>query len=185
MQSSTLIKGKHYKQVIIDYYDDLIAQVDIYAEIILEKVSNSEIFKDYDEKSKIEEDEKINDLNSESNLYFQSIESKFKDPYTSTYTFQPETIEFNETFLVNDFVHSERIKSIEVLKHLQKTRLDELKSAPIKPNSTETALFGNKFGFLVNLNSENSKKVKMKFRLLTLVIDFYLEENDIKFIGYY
>jgi hypothetical protein len=47
---SALINGKHYKQVVIDYYDDLIARLDVEAEETLEKFKNDDEFNKYENK---------------------------------------------------------------------------------------------------------------------------------------
>jgi hypothetical protein len=82
--------------------------------------------------------------------------------------------------LVKDFVHSERMKAINEFKQLQKERLEELKLSKTRPTTVEQALFGgNKFGFLIKFDEESTFGMLMKFRLFAVVVDFYLDKNEI------
>jgi hypothetical protein len=80
---------------------------------------------------------------------------------------------------VKDFVHLEKMKACEELKKLQKERLDELKLATSKPKTREEAIFGKKYAILVEISDE---LIMSKFNLLTLVIDFYLKNDDVKHV---
>lgn len=172
--SSALINGKHYKKVVIDYYDDLIAELDIYAEEVLKKLA-------YDEYLDWEE----NDLKAdEPDLYYQSIEKQFEDPYNDTYKFD-DTVDNNTKYItIKGFINSERMKAIEMIKKLQKERLDELKFTKIVPTTDKEALFGKRFGFLINVDDFDSgwKKLQIKFRLITVIVDFYLPPRYVYFI---
>lgn len=177
---SVLINGKHPKQVIIDYYDDLIYKLDIYAEEYLKKIANNESFDDKNELL----DKKLDQSDEEtmnSDLYYQPIEKQFEDPYSDKYALD-EPLKFNKACMVKDFVHIERVRAIEVIKEIQKERLEEMKSTTSKPSSVEEALFGKKFGFLVEIDDYNEQVKNMKFRLLTVIVDFYLEQDDIAYI---
>jgi hypothetical protein len=165
----SLINGKHPKQIIIDYYDDLINQLDIYAEESLEKISNT--------------DESIDDNIPPISIWFKierdpdlykSIEKRFDDPYHIRFK-HSLPIKCAQNVLLKDFVHSERIKAINVIKEIQKERLEEVKLAAVKPTTREEALFGKKFAFLLKIDNTSAK-----FKLLTLIADFYLDENQVK-----
>jgi hypothetical protein len=65
--STTLIDGKHPKIVIIEYYDDLIAQVDVYTGETMKKVPKDEMI---EAKSRDEKAEDVLDS------YYQPIQSK-------------------------------------------------------------------------------------------------------------
>lgn len=168
------INGKHPKRIVIDYYDDLISQVDIYAEDCLKKISDDDYLIEA-------QDDNFQDLEDSTNSYYQRIEKQFEDPYSDEYKFNEEQQPLsrcNDKVLVKDFVHSQRMKAINEIKRMQKERLEELKTMKNKPNSTEEALFSHKFCFIVNLD-EKKFLVKVKFKLLTLVVDFYLENKAI------
>lgn len=157
---TSLIDGKHPKIVIIDYYDDLISQVDIYAEEYLEKLKKL-AKNDFDGTKHKKCEDVVYDLN------YQPDEKRVN---------KEDSFIINEN--INDYVYSERMKAIGVIKEIQKKRLEELKSSQIQPTSVEDALFGKQFCFLLKIKDEN-KNLNMKFRLLTLVVDFYLDKLQI------
>jgi hypothetical protein len=84
--------------------------------------------------------------------------------------------------LFQDFVHAERMRGVNEMKQLQRDRLEEIKLAKTKPTSIAEALFGeNKFGFLVKIKGRNLfVETRMKFRLLAVVTDFYLDNDQIE-----
>lgn len=168
---SSLIKGKTPKKIVIDYYDDLICQVEIYAEKCLKRL------KDDTSLMSVKEDDFVNP--DESNLFYKSIERQFDDPYSGVYKFEPEAIICNEKVLIKDFMNSQKVKVIGELKELQRQRLEEIEKATKNaPKSVEEALFSNNFSFLIKL--ERQRHVKLKFKLLTLILDFYLDEKNIQ-----
>jgi hypothetical protein len=177
--ASSLIDGKHYKQVVIEYYDDLIAQMDVHAEEQIEKFKNDNEFNVYENKKVLKQT--LDTYNYEE--FFQQIFEKLKDPYRTQYRFENEeplvTPLPDKTF--HDFVHAERMRGINEMKLLQKNRLEEIKLAKTKPTSIEEALFGgNKFGFLLEINESKFVETRMKFRLMAVVVDFYLDKDQIK-----
>jgi hypothetical protein len=177
MSSSTLINGKHYKQVVIEYYDDLIAQLDVHAEEQLEKFKNDDDFNKYESKKA---NKPTKEFYYKKEKFFKEI-SKIFDIYSRTkyseFAISNETSEL--TF--QDFVHVERMRGINVLKKLQKDRLEELKLAKVKPTTTGEALFGDKeFAFLLPIEESKYIEMSMKFRLLVVVVDFYLEKVQIE-----
>jgi hypothetical protein len=182
--SLSLIDGKHPKLVIIDYYDDLISRLEIYAEETLEKMKNNNNNNEH-----LSDDIGIvaEEIEQDLGLSHFSIDKRFEDPFSDKYKFD-EPVKSYKGILVKNFVHSERMKAINELKQMQKNRLEELKMTQTRPTSTEEALFGagrSKFGFLVNIGEETKVGKKMKFRLLAVVVDFYLEKADINRIQYY
>jgi hypothetical protein len=172
---SSLIDGKHPKIVIIDYYDDLISQVDICAEETLEKTQDDEYI--------VINIEQKEENNEDYGLFQHPIDKRFNDPYTDKYKFDdPLKVESHRGMLVKEFVHSERMKAINELKQLQKERLDELKLSKTKPTTVEEALFGgNKFGFLIKFDKKSNyfSGRLMRYRLAAVVVDFYLDKNEI------
>jgi hypothetical protein len=182
MNITSLINGKHPKQVIIDYYDDFIAELDIYAEETLKNVKNDEYVNDNDGYNKYIDRKESEESSSE--LFYQPIENRFRDPYNDKYTFDGLIEESKSGLLLKDFVHLERMKAINEIKKLQKDRLEEFKLAKTKPTTIEEALFGgNKFCFLVKVDTSYIAK-RLIFKLLTVVVDFYLDKEDIEFVKY-
>lgn len=192
--TTSLIDGKHPKKIVIDYYDDLIAQVDIYAEELLETIKDDAIVNEpsLSHKKHLEDldldDQDELDKNYNNSYLYDPFERIYNDPYKCKYNFdvspplppsQPPSPPRQTPLLVKDFVHSERMKAINLLKKFQKERLEELNKAIKRPSSVEEALFGNKFCILVEVG-ESNKKMKMIFRLVTVVVDFYVGKDQFK-----
>jgi hypothetical protein len=168
---SALIDGKHPKIVIIDHYDDLIARLDVYAEETLEKLKGDEYINDYEKKEEYSYVEE----------FFNFDQIFERDQNSDKYTFD-DPIQSQRYILLKDFVHSERMKAINEIKQIQKDRLEELKLAKTRPTTVEEALYGaNKFGFLVNIE-ESKVGMSKKFKLQTILIDFYLDKEQIKLV---
>jgi hypothetical protein len=171
---TALIDGKHPKIIIIDYYDDLISRLDIYAEETLENVKENEYVN-----VKVFENEEQN-KEAIDNRY-NSVKEQFKDPYSDEYTFD-DAIESRKGVLLKDFVHLERMKAINEIKKIQKDRLEELKLSKMRPTSVEEALFGgNKFCFLINIE-KCIKGKKTNFKMMTIIVDFYLDKANIELV---
>jgi hypothetical protein len=175
-----LIDGKHPKVLVIDYYDNLVSDVDIYAEELLKKTKDDEYFDLDDYVDDDDDDEGMPDF---SKYFYQPIEKQFEDTAIVKYKFDED----HELFMkdkekrvkVKDFVHSQRMKAIEVIKAVQKQQIEHLNAAKKKPKTLEEALFTNKFCFLINL--EKIKRIEMPiYKLLTFIVDFYLDDKTIK-----
>jgi hypothetical protein len=178
--SSTLINGKHYKQVVIEYYDDLIAQLDVHAEITLDKFKDDNAFnKSHGQKMLKPRQLFYNSLG----FFFEKEFEPFKDPLSFKYRFNDELVASNahSDIVFQDFVHAERMRGVNEMKKLQRERLEELKVAKTKPTTIEEALFGeNKFGFLVEIGENQFEEIPLKFRVLAVVVDFYLDKVQIE-----
>jgi hypothetical protein len=171
--ASTLIDGKHYKIIVINYYDDLIAELDVHAEVTLDKYKDDNGFnKNHEQQQNVYNDDET-----------QNEFEPFEDPYSFKYSFNDELVVPNAhaDMVFQDFVHAERMRGINEMQKLQKDRLEELKVAKTKPTTFEEALFGgNKFGFLVEIDENKFKKMPLKFRVLAVVVDFYLDKDQIE-----
>jgi hypothetical protein len=177
MSAASMKDGKHYKQVVIEYYDDLIAQVDAFAEEILEEIKDDEIFSE-----KINERRKRPKDECDDFFHYRNDE-RYTDPYTIQYTLDEPVTSSNNGVLVKEFVHNERLRAVNEFKRLQKQRLDELRLSKTKPSSVEEALFGGtQFGILVKIDEESNSidAKRMKFRQLAVVVDFYLDPEDVE-----
>jgi hypothetical protein len=153
---ASLVNGKHPKQIVIEYYDDLISDVDIYAEEILKKIKDDEVLNDEEnevlEENREEDDTRVTLISLQ---YETEIETELKnDPYNSKYTFSGH-VENMEKRLLKEFVHCERMRAIETLRKVQKERLEELNlvlRTPNSPKSIQETLLGTKFCFFVKLS---------------------------------
>jgi hypothetical protein len=164
-----LIDGKHPKVLAIEYYDKLVSDVDIYAEELLENTKDDE----YLNGSVYEPDFSQN--------FYESVEKQFEDTAIDKYKLEEEDDPINKV-KVKDFVHSQRMRAIEAINAVQKQQVDELNAATKKPTTLEEALFANKFCFHINFAEQGL--IKPKFKLLTFVVDFYLDEKTIQEIKY-
>jgi hypothetical protein len=181
--SATLIDGKNpHGQLVNDYYDDLIAEVDVYAAEILKNIKDNDAFlnthdddddddKVYSMKKRIKkEEEKFDETTIEKDLK--------QDPYNDKYKFEGH-MENKEKRLVKDFVRCEQMRAIETLKRAKKERLEELNLVLRTPKTMQETLLGKKFCFCVKLDK---RSCEMKFGLLIFVADFYIEKDQIQFI---
>jgi hypothetical protein len=93
----------------------------------------------------------------------------------------------NKSQLVKDFMNEERLRAIKEIRKVEKERVDELtlimKTGNELPSSIKEALFGNnkKFCFLIKLANANPR-YRMHFKLLTFLVDFYIEPEQIRAI---
>lgn len=168
---TTLIDGKHPKMVIIDYYDNLISDLDICAENIFKSLTN-ECF-DGNEM-------RLRDLDDYLDLSERPNDDDFEIQFNNKYTFD-EPIESHRNILIKDFVNKKRANAVLKFKEIQKDRLEKMKLSTMKPTSIAEALFGEEkiFGFVVNINENAKVRSKMKYGLLAVVADFYLTKIDI------
>jgi hypothetical protein len=180
--SSQLINGKHYKQVVIEYYDDLIARLDVNAEERMKQIKDDDEFSKYETTIINEREMKACDAedNAERGFlglgFFESIHKRFDCPSRED-CFQPVYSKRHHGKF-HDFVHCERMRGVNEMKKLQKDRLEEIKRAEKKPTTVEEALFGGeKFGFLIEIQENLAP---MKFRLVVVVVDFFLENVHIE-----
>jgi sulfur relay (sulfurtransferase) complex TusBCD TusD component (DsrE family) len=176
--SSSLIDGKHYKQVVNDYYDDLIARLDVYAEERMEKIKDDVAF-DKDENQNLIDKDRMRFLFIE-NHFIEGKTQSFRNPYSDEYKLDDESpvISNNAAISFKDCVHCERMRGVNEMKKLQKDRLEEIKMAKTKPTTIEEALFGgNKFGFLLEIDGKYFVEMGLKFRFLVVVVDFYLKTD--------
>lgn len=181
--SSSLINGKHYKLVVLDHYDDIINELDIYAEESLKKFKNDDDFNKNEEKESLEilKDRDYLHLECYRQIKMQNVDDKTASAGDVV------VISNGDGKFFQDFVHCERMRAIEEMKKLQKNRLEELKSSiesTRPPNSIEEALFGvgTKFGFLIKIAQCQFVGMGIKFRGLAVVVDFYLDKLQIELI---
>lgn len=89
--------------MVIDYYDDLISEIDIYAEECLKKIPEDEYLKICN----LNDD--CND-SGDSSLFYRPIEKQFEDPYGDEYKFdESEHIIYDEKVLRSRilYIHKE------------------------------------------------------------------------------
>lgn len=143
----------NYKELIINHYDDLISEIDIYAESVLEKLDESTASKS---KKKQSEKEYLKE-------YLNKVRFKALDTVKS---FQSDNIAYyNE--------NRDEIKS----------RISEIESTIDKIESIKSELLSKKFCFLLHLNKNVLINSNIILEIVLIVLEgLYLSKNDIQFI---
>lgn len=184
------------KILIIDYYDGLIREIDIYTEDTLRKQSDGDMLLSTEEKTSKEEDKRSNKYGNQIETY--GVEARI-DPYIDQYSYdqesQPQTFEPGTT--LKQYLDSIRMRMIDELNRLQDETLRnyELIKAQIQgrtesDNEVMSRLFENRFCFVLDIETICSilydgsvEKMKPDLSSLYLIImDFYLSPEDIKLL---
>ena len=186
------------KLMIIDYYDSLIQQVDIYTEEQLGKYTEESVItfddSDLDRSDSNEEEETPDFLDLESPnvdifkiLYYDPYlkRSEYKYPKEKAKHEQSELSTNVHTFLNN--IREEMIRELkkgqeEALKNYEKikseVKVDKLASEEEMDRKVNAKLFENQIMLLVlDKNSESTNK-NSPFKLYLIVLDFYLNRHE-------
>lgn len=143
----------NYKELIINHYDDLISEIDIYAESVLEKLDESTASKS---KKKQSEKESIKE-------YLNEVRFKALDTVKS--------LQSNNIAYYNE--NRDEIKS----------RISEIESTIDKIESIKSELLSKKFCFLLHLNKNELINSNIILEIVLIVLEgLYLSKNDIQFI---
>jgi hypothetical protein len=168
---------KNPKMLIVDYYDSLIRNVDIYIEELLEKYNETDL---------------LPTILKNRNLVpcpdtYDNIDG-FKDPYSSKYEYGEMVSVVNvtpEVTRTRDYLELVRAKTIEEIKKAQEENLqsyelnkelykyDRETLTDEKIEEMRRNLFKDKFCFRMNFDDHNL------LRQRTIISDFYLDEKDI------
>ena len=179
------------KLLIVDYYDSLISDIDIYTEQLLEKYTENDLLP-----NEIKSDEWLiklptyRDSDFENKEFFE-IESMF-DPYKEFYRFEKKQANVTpESTKVRDYLNLVRSKSIEEINKVKEENLsrydlnkdkykykrDELTTGIIEDMKRE--LFKDRYCFQIRIDSLFAKRIFIPFQLLTIVTDFYIDSDNI------
>ena len=168
------------KLLIVDYYDSLINDIDIYTEELLDEYSQNDILPF---KPKIET---CNTNIDTKNRNFFEIDSLL-NPYTADYK-NDMSIELTPgRTKIHDYLNKVRSKSIEEIKkvreeNLQRYDLNKKKLKydrnDLKLEDLRRELFKEKFCFVLKIYNRYNKPIEILFEMFTIVTDFYLEYND-------
>jgi hypothetical protein len=179
------------KLLIVDYYDSLISDINIYTEQLLEKYTENDLLP-----NEIKSDEWLiklptyRDSDFENKEFFE-IESMF-DPYKEHYRFEKKQTNVTpESTKVRDYLNLVRSKSIEEINKVKEENLsrydlnkdkykykrDELTTGIIEDMKRE--LFKDRYCFQIRIDRLFLKSVSIPFQLLTIVTDFYIDPDNI------
>ena len=167
------------KMLIVDYYDDLIRDIDIYTEELLEKYSQDDLLT-------IEAKPRPEKLDFCDEFVF------FKNPYRIEYENDLKINVTQGSTKIHEYLNLVRSKAIEEINKAKEENLQryEINKERNKIDRTEEKveemkkeLFEKKFCFLLRIDYIFNERNNNLFKLYTIVTDFYLdqyERNDIK-----
>lgn len=183
------------KLIIIDYYDSLIQQIDIYTEEKLKSLSDPDICCDEVEKAKTtlvqaKYSNKCFELEWPS-FVSQTFETDgYKDPYKSTYEYDIiKKKSFVKNIKIRDQVNRIRDDIIRQIDQIRSENLEHFESIrnELKKNSSESEeetnrrfkkkLFEKKFCFIFELKNAPKELNSCSYDLYLILLDFYPDDN--------
>lgn len=190
------------KLVIIDYYDSLINQIDIYTEELIEKCQDNDLLLhvfggENPGRQKTTLGEELTNYQNGPEMF-----DFFIDPYNDEYDLDNASIT-NSKFVpgvtrIKEYLNSLRMSAIEEIRTAQEENIRYYESirnrVEIERNSEKIELlrsqiFSNRFCFLMRIVVENSPlsssylrsypRCDAIFKLFTIVVDFYMSDEEI------
>lgn len=180
--------------LITDYYDELITDVDVYTEELLEKYKRDDLMPQEPEPY---EHVARNPWSKDDDFY--GVDA-YNDPYSWKYKYDAAS-DLKVTpglTKVHDYLTMLRERVIEVLKNAQQFNLDWFRDNKSKIHIErdnmskeniellKSQLFEKKFCFVLKIDKFktmfNTVDNKCLYRLYTIVCDFYLSYNQIKYL---
>ena len=174
--------------LIVDYYDSLISDIDIFTEEILEKYSENDVLPDepkVDLNDRFNNEKTFKDIENDKYHKFFEIDSII-DPYRDEYKFDKVPTNFIPgSTKLHDYVNQIRLKSIEEIKIVREENLQQYENnkdkfkcnrndlSPAKVEEMRRELFKEKFCFLLRI--DNIFDVKIPIKYITIITDFYLD----------
>lgn len=197
MSTKKLINAK---QVLVDYYDSLIRQIDIYTEELLENYSEDDVIQESSDGD--ETSSQVSRLAA----HYEIRPSSFIDSYGISSFVDSNSHEFNYDWTrrlrarpgrtkIVDYLNSIRDEMIDALQKAQTHNYECLRSNKnaFKINETEEEeeeikrkIFANKFCFLLKIDeviilANNFPKIAQNmsiFKYYLFVVDFYMSRED-------
>ena len=179
---------KNPRLLIFDYYDSLIHDIDIYTEEQIEKLSEEDLFSNFNLKI-MNNNKKKDSRNEIEDLKFFEIDS-IVDPYKGEYKFdlnQPIKVTSGST-KIRDYLNLVRSKSIEEIKQVREENLERyeinkkkcnynrnIEMTSEKVEEIRRELFKEGFCFLLNLKNIFGENVSIPYEFVTIITDFYLD----------
>lgn len=177
--------------LIVDYYEALIREIDVYTEELLEKYqdsTNTILAPKPSNRYVINKQEKVDTHGIE----------EYIDPYTSNYMVFNSDLNGNESRNIKDYLNSERDKAIDGIKNAQQHNLDSYKSTKFKPDKDTkmdeekieelmSRLFADKFCFLLKIDEFSIDEFEVEAEknnhyLYIILCDFYLSKTNIEYL---
>lgn len=166
------------KIIILNYYDSLVREVDIYSEKLLKKYSENDLLPPPDPIVESRPDE----LKEPKTFGVEQINDPF---YLQRYNYDTITDQINVNVTpgqtrIRDYVNLMREKAIEKIRKVEEENLELYKSIKKildKHKPIEEQLFADKFCFLVEIDRSISKGI---FNLFIVSTDFYLNKSEVE-----
>lgn len=180
------------KLLIVDYYDSLISEIDIYTEQLLEKYTENDLLPNEIKRDNMIMKYPTNQKSDFENKDFFEIESMV-DPYKEFYRFEKKQTNVTpESTKVRDYLNLVRSKSIEEINKVKEENLSryDLNKDKYKYNRNELTteivedmkreLFKDRYCFQLRIDRLFFTSVgSLPFQILTIVTDFYIDPDKI------
>lgn len=188
------------KFLIVDFYDRIRNEIDIYTEesikkyqqIVLLEDNNKNIEPSGDSNKLEEDDENDHEFDAIGKMSQFDNEPDLKDEYNDKYQYNFKNDALDDrimTRIAEDYFNSIRRKMLEAIKMVEEENLRYLEAngsrftidrGAVKMNEQKietlrSELFAKKFCFLVLI-----EWAKSHFKLFTCIVDFYLNQRDIE-----
>lgn len=178
--------------LIIDHYESLVREVDIYAEKLLEQSTQKgfdKIPNEDDERREHDSDEKIETYGIDARI----------DPYIGQYCYDDEAcVNLDKFTSVNEFVNATRTKAIEELTKAQSENLKRIEQlninvADLACEELESQVFEKKFCFVIEIDfigavdiDGHVERIRSRvWSLYAIETDFYMSQSDIKLLKWF
>lgn len=173
------------KKLIIEYYDSLTNQIDIYAEQVLEKYKAEDKIRDKMNSVYLPNKQVNNNYLIPHYQWTSCEETLYIDPYLEKFPLKQEltNVRFDpKTKKVHDYVNEMRQEMIDELKigeheTLVKCQRMMKEKQSIDTNEIESKLFENKFSFVIirkEPTGENLVPTRGLFQCFLVVLNFYI-----------
>lgn len=185
--SSAIIKSGNRQLMILEYYDSLIREVDVFTEQELLNYDEKEIITEYNISSFNTEDD-MNSFDERNSIFlFDSSQSSIhayeqkiaveNDPYREFKLSEeidgPTPISIN----AHTFLNNVRTKILDKLEKSQHETFQNFMEAKKSSDKVVTSQVFKNSAFLLNC-----KNCSSKFKLYLFVVDFYLKEHECKLL---
>lgn len=192
------------KKVIIEYFDSLTNQIDIYAEQVMEKHTADEMILNKTN-SVLPLDESSNNAEYTINQLYESNAFN-QNPYKEGYTINDE-FKMNrfdpDSSKVHNYVNRMRQEMLDELKTIEDEKMIKCEqkrreNKSVEKNDFESDLFADKLPFVIirkevdqksnkkNKKQENNKSTNTQglFQCFLIVINFYIDFTTLSFLKY-
>lgn len=208
---ASIISSANVKLIILDYYDSIIRDIDIYAEKKLEKCNETDMVEIENNTNSEQTDVEViqssyatntntNDAESDSEIENYGLEN-YLDSYMEKYNYevvnQPKSIQ--SRIKASDYINELRDEMIDELKKAQKNALIYYESIKSNVNIKSISdlqernervrelVLTKQSAFIIRIDKKQADfrpAKKSRFKLYLVLIDFYLKSNEQDLLRY-